>query len=232
MAINTAEPQTPESSGLPRLGSPAPQFEAVTTQGVVRLSDFKGTWLVLFSHPADFTPVCTTEFLAFAEIHDDLRELNTELMGLSIDSVYSHIAWVRNIEEKLGRKITFPVIADLNKEVASLYGMVMPAESTTETSRCVFVIDDKQIIRAMIYYPLTTGRNMPEILRLVRALQTTDRHGVATPANWEPGDKVILPPPVTQEMADERATDTQLECADWYFCKKELAKEAVPAGVR
>ena len=212
--------QTPVE--LPRIGSPAPQFEAVTTHGTIKLEDFKGSWLILFSHPADFTPVCTTEFIAFAQIHPKLREMNVELMGLSIDSVYSHIAWVRNIEEKLGQKITFPVIADLNKEVATLYGMIMPGESKTETSRCVFVIDDKQIIRAMIYYPLTTGRNMDEILRLIQALQTADKHGVAAPANWRPGDKVIMPPPKTQEMAEERMKDKGIECKDWYFCKKEL----------
>jgi peroxiredoxin (alkyl hydroperoxide reductase subunit C) len=212
--------QTPAS--LPRIGSPAPQFEAVTTHGVLKLEDFKGSWLVLFSHPADFTPVCTTEFMAFAQIHPKLREMNVELLGLSIDSVYSHIAWVRNIEEKLGQKITFPVIADLNKEVATLYGMLMPGESKTETSRCVFVIDDKQIIRAMIYYPLSTGRNMDEIVRLIQALQTTDKHGVACPANWRPGDKVIMPPPKTQEMAEERMKEKDIERADWYFSKKDL----------
>lgn len=207
---------------LPRLGSPAPQFEAVTTQGTIKLEDFKGSWLILFSHPADFTPVCTTEFMAFAALHPKLREMNCELLGLSIDSVYSHIAWVRNVEEKLGQKITFPVIADLNKEVATLYGMVMPGESKTETSRCVFVIDDKQVIRAMIYYPLSTGRNMDEIMRLIQALQTTDKHGVACPANWRPGDKVIIPPPKTQEMAEERMKEKNIECKDWYFCRKEL----------
>ena len=167
------------------------QFEAVTTQGNIKLEDFKGTWLVMFSHPADFTPVCTTEFIAFAEIHSKLREINCELMGLSIDSVSSHIAWIRNIEAIFGVKVEFPIIADSNKEVASKYGMLMPGESKTETSRCVFIIDDKQIIRTMIYYPLTTGRNMEEILRVIIALQTTDKNGVATPANWKPGDKVI-----------------------------------------
>lgn len=206
---------------IPRIGSPAPAFEAVTTLGVLRLEDFKGSWLILFSHPADFTPVCTTEFIAFAEIHGELRKRNVELMGLSIDSVYSHIAWVRNIEEKMGVKITFPVIADLNKEVASLYGMLMPGESKTEASRCVFVIDPQGIIRAMIYYPLTTGRNMPEFLRLIDALQTSDKHGVATPANWQPGDDVIVPPPNTQEMAEERV-EAGYQCKDWYFCKKKL----------
>jgi len=207
---------------LPRLGEPAPQFEAVTTQGTLKLEDFKGSWLIMFSHPADFTPVCTTEFIAFAEIHPQLRELNCELLGLSIDSVYSHIAWARTVEEKFGQKLTFPIIADLNKEVASKYGMVMPGESKTETSRCVFIIDDKQIIRAMIYYPLTTGRNTEEILRTIKALQTSDKNGVATPANWQPGDKVIVPPPNTQEMAEERVKEKSYECTDWFFCKKEL----------
>jgi peroxiredoxin (alkyl hydroperoxide reductase subunit C) len=214
--------QVQQTPSLPRLGAPAPQFEAVTTLGTLKLEDFKGSWLVLFSHPADFTPVCTTEFMAFAKIHPKLRELNCELMGLSIDSVYSHIAWVRNIEEKLGQKITFPVIADLDRKVATLYGMVMPGESKTETSRCVFIVDDKQILRAMIYYPLTTGRNMDEILRVIQALQTSDKHGVATPANWRPGDKVIVPPPNTQERAEQRVKDQAVECKDWYFCLKEL----------
>jgi peroxiredoxin (alkyl hydroperoxide reductase subunit C) len=216
------EIQEKQMIGMPRIGEPAPQFEAVTTQGTLRLEDFKGSWLILFSHPADFTPVCTTEFIGFAQIHPKLKEMNCELMGLSIDSVYSHIAWARNVEEKMGQKLTFPIIADLNKEVATKYGMIMPGESKTETSRCVFVIDDKQILRAMIYYPLTTGRNMDEILRLIQALQTTDAHGVATPANWRPGDKVIVSPPNTQEMAEERIKDTQVECKDWYFCMKEI----------
>jgi len=207
---------------MPRLGEPAPQFEALTTHGQLRLEDFKGSWLILFSHPADFTPVCTTEFIGFAAIHDQLREMNCELLGLSIDSVYSHIAWARNVEEKMGQKITFPIIADLNKEVAAKYGMVMPGESKTETARCVFVMDDKQILRAMIYYPLSTGRNMDEILRLIQALQTTDKHGVATPANWRPGEQVIIPPPNTQEMAEERVKESGVECKDWYFCKKDL----------
>jgi peroxiredoxin 2/4 len=217
---NAIAMQPPAS--LPRIGSPAPQFEAVTTQGTIKLEDFKGSWLILFSHPADFTPVCTTEFMAFAQLHPKLREMNVELLGLSIDSVYSHIAWVRNIEEKLGQKITFPVIADLNKEVATLYGMLMPGESKTETSRCVFIIDDKQIIRAMIYYPLSTGRNMGEIVRLIQALQTTDKYGVACPANWRPGDKVIIPPPKTQEMAEERMKEKGIERVDWYLSKKDL----------
>jgi peroxiredoxin (alkyl hydroperoxide reductase subunit C) len=210
-----------KSVGLPRLNEPAPEFEAVTTHGVVKLADYRDGWLVLFSHPADFTPVCTTEFVAFAGIYADLQKRGVELLGLSIDSVYSHIAWVRNIHEKLGVEIPFPVIADLNKEVASLYGMIMPGESKTETSRCVFVIDPKGILRAMIYYPLTTGRNMQEILRLIDALQATDTHGIATPANWTPGDKVIIPAPKTTEGAAERV-GAGYECTDWYLCKKPL----------
>ena len=206
---------------LPRIGEPAPQFEATTTFGTLKLSDFKGSWLVLFSHPADFTPVCTTEFMGFAQVHPKLREMNCELMGLSIDSVYSHIAWVRNIQEKLGVEITFPVIADLNKEVAQLYGMIMPGESRTETSRCVFVIDDKQILRAMIYYPLTAGRYMPEIVRLIKSLQTTDKYGVATPANWQPGDKVVVPAPKNKAEMEKRLAEG-FECKEWYLCFKKL----------
>jgi peroxiredoxin (alkyl hydroperoxide reductase subunit C) len=208
-------------STMPRLGAPAPTFEAATTHGTLRLEDFRGSWVILFSHPADFTPVCTTEFLAFAEIAPELKKRNVELLGLSIDSTYSHIAWVRNIEEKFGVKITFPIIADSDRKVATLYGMIMPGESQTETSRCVFVIDDKGILRAMIYYPLTTGRNMDEILRLIDALQTTDKYGVATPANWRPGDKVIVPPPKTTADAEERLK-AGYECKDWYFCMKGL----------
>jgi peroxiredoxin (alkyl hydroperoxide reductase subunit C) len=206
---------------LPRLGEPAPDFEAPTTHGTIRLEDYKGSWLVLFSHPADFTPVCTTEFMAFAEIYEELQKRGVELLGISVDSITSHIAWVRNVEEKAGVKIPFPIIADLNKEVAQRFGMVHPGQSKTETVRCVFVIDPNQIVRAMIYYPLTTGRNMAEILRLIDALQTTDQHGVATPANWKPGEMVIVPPPNTQEMAEERLKQGY-ECVDWYFCRKKL----------
>jgi peroxiredoxin (alkyl hydroperoxide reductase subunit C) len=221
--MDAGTPGTPIPS-LPRLGQPAPAFQAETTHGTIRLADFAGSWLILFSHPADFTPVCTTELVAFAQIAAELRKRNVELLGLSIDSTYSHIAWIRTIEEKFGVKIPFPVIADLNKEIATLYGMIMPGESKTETSRCVFVIDPNGILRAMIYYPLTTGRNTDEILRLIDALQITDKHGVATPANWRSGDKVILPPPKTIEGAAERLK-AGYECADWFFCKKELPKD-------
>jgi len=209
------------STALPRLNEPAPDFEAETTQGMLRLSDFRDRWLILFSHPADFTPVCTTEFVAFAEIHAELQKRGVELLGLSIDSLFSHIAWIRNIEEKLGKKIPFPIIADLNKDVATKYGMVMPGASKTETVRCVFIIDPKGVLRAMLYYPMSAGRNMQEILRLVDALQTADRHGVATPANWTPGQPVIVPPPRTTEDAAERVK-AGYECVDWYLCRKSL----------
>jgi peroxiredoxin (alkyl hydroperoxide reductase subunit C) len=207
---------------LPRLSEPAPAFEAATTHGVLKLEDFKGSWLVLFSHPADFTPVCTTEFIAFAEIYPELQKRGVELLGLSVDSTSSHIAWVRNVEEKTGVKIPFPIIADLNKEVSMAYGMIHPGQSKTETVRCVFIIDPNQIIRTILYYPLTTGRNMQEILRIIDALQTTDEHKVATPANWKPGDMVVVPPPSTQEMAEERVKQKEYECVDWYLCKKKL----------
>lgn len=206
---------------MPRLGEKAPEFEAPTTHGVLKLSDFRGSWVVMFSHPADFTPVCTTEFMAFAQIQPELKKRGVELLGLSVDSVTSHIAWVRNIEEKTGIKITFPVIADLNKEVSAKFGMVHPGQSKTETVRCVFIIDPNQVIRLILYYPLTTGRNMDEILRVIDALQTSDANKVATPANWRPGDKVIVPPPQTQEMAEERLKQG-FECVDWYFCERKL----------
>ena len=216
-----AEENRTEDVGLPVLGRKAPDFEAVTTQGMLRLSDYEGTWLVLFSHPADFTPVCTTEFIAFSEIYKELKKRNTELLGLSVDSVSSHIAWIRNVKEKMGVNLTFPIIADLNKEVAKKYGMIHPEQSKTEAVRCVFVIDPESKIRAMIYYPLTTGRNMKEILRLIDALQTTDKHKVATPANWNPGDPVVVPPPATTEQAEQRLKEGY-ECKDWYLCKKKL----------
>ena len=214
-------PDSVTAAALPRLGMAAPMFEAVTTHGKIRLDDFRGGWVVLFSHPADFTPVCTTEFLAFAAIAPELRKRNVELLGLSIDSTSSHIAWVRNIKEKFNIDIPFPIIADSNKDVATLYGMVSPGESKTETSRCVFFIDPNGIVRAMIYYPLTTGRNTDEIIRLIDALQTTDKHAVATPANWKPGDKVIVPPPATMEDVEARLK-AGFECTDWYFCKKAI----------
>lgn len=209
---------------LPRLNEPAPDFEAKSTHGPVRLSDYQGKWLVLFSHPADFTPVCSTEFMGFARHYDEFKNMNCELLGLSIDSNYSHIAWVRNIKENFEIDIPFPIIEDLSMRVASLYGMIQPAASATSAVRSLFVIDDKGILRAMIYYPLTTGRSIPEVVRLVKALQTTDENGVATPEGWTPGDKVIVPPPQTVQEAEARL-DEGYECADWYFCKRDLGKE-------
>ena len=206
---------------LPMIGNKAPDFEALTTQGTLRLEDFKGGWLVMFSHPADFTPVCTTEFIAFAKIYDELQKRNTQLLGLSVDSVSSHIAWVRNIQEKVGVKIPFPIIADLDRKVSTLYGMIHPGQSKTETVRCVFIIDPEGIIRTMLYYPLTTGRNMEEIMRIIDALQTTDKYKVATPADWMPGDPVVIPAPKTQEEAEERLKQGY-DCKDWYFCMKKL----------
>ena len=206
---------------LPLIGEKAPEFEAPTTHGTLRLSDYKGSWLILFSHPADFTPVCTTEFIAFSEIYPELQKRNTELLGLSVDSTSSHIAWVRNVEEKMGVKIPFPIIADLNKDVSTLYGMIHPAQSKTETVRCVFIIDPDQVLRTILYYPLTTGRNMQEILRIIDALQTTDKHSVATPANWKPGDPVVVPPPHTAEAAEARVKEGY-DCKDWYLCFKKL----------
>ncbi len=207
---------------LPRLGEPAPDFTAVTTHGRLGLADFRGSWLILFSHPADFTPVCTTEFIGFSRIAPALAERGVKLLGLSVDSVYSHIAWVRLIEEKFGVKVPFPVIADLDQAVARAYGMIMPGESSTAATRAVFVIDPEGVLRAMIYYPLSTGRNMDEILRLVDGLQATDAHGVATPADWKPGEPVIVPPPATDEEAAARLASGEYDCTDWFFCKKAL----------
>ena len=174
--------------------------------------------MVLFSHPADFTPVCTTEFMGFAELNDEFEARNVQLVGLSIDSVHSHIAWLKNIEQHFGVDVTFPVIADLDMKVATLFGMIHPGASATAAVRAVFVIEPEGILRAMIYYPLTTGRNMDEVLRLIDALQLSTAKGVATPANWQPGDKVIIPPPLTKAAADQRASEGY-ETVDWYFSK-------------
>jgi peroxiredoxin 2/4 len=206
---------------FPVLGDPAPDFEAETTQGPIKLSDLKGKWVVMFSHPADFTPVCTTEFLAFTAIHDELNSLNVQLLGLSVDSVSSHLAWIHDIKEKMGVRIPFPIIADLSMKIARKYGMIHPGQSTTAAVRCVFFIDDKGIMRAMIYYPLQNGRFMPEIIRLLKALQTTDKHKVSTPANWQPGDKVVVPPPKTAAEMEKRPSEGY-ECKDWYLCFKKI----------
>jgi len=210
-----------EVKGKLLIGDPAPEWAAVTTHGPKRLSDYKGKWVVMFSHPADFTPVCTTEFIAFARKNDEFVKRNVQLIGLSIDSVHSHIAWTRNIKEKFGVDIPFPIIADLDMKVASTYGMIHAPSSATATIRSVFLIDDKGILRAMLYYPMTNGRNIDEILRLVDACQTSDKYGIATPEGWKPGDKVIVPPPTTTEAAEQRMSEGY-ECVDWYFCKKDL----------
>jgi peroxiredoxin (alkyl hydroperoxide reductase subunit C) len=206
---------------MPRIGDKAPDFKAKTTHGEKKLSDYEGKWLIMFSHPADFTPVCTTEFIAFTEIYPELQKRNVDLMGLSIDSNYSHIAWVRRIKEKMDVDIPFPIIEDLRMDVAKKYGMIHPGESTTAAVRAVFIIDPEQVIRAIIYYPLNSGRNMDEILRLIDALQTVDEHKIATPANWRPGDKVIVPPPGTTDDAEKRMEEGY-ECIDWFLCKKKL----------
>ncbi|MFP4154512.1 MAG: peroxiredoxin [Halothiobacillaceae bacterium] len=207
---------------LPRLNERAPEFDAPTTHGQKKLSDYEGRWLVLFSHPADFTPVCTTEFMAFAKAADQFDAIGCDLLGLSIDSHYSHIAWVRNIQEKFGVTIPFPIIADLSMDVAKAYGMVHPGASDTSAVRATFVIDPQGILRAMLYYPMTNGRSVDEILRLVKSLQTSAAHGVATPENWQPGDKVIVPPPASAEEAQKRVDSGEYECTDWYFCKKSI----------
>ena len=217
----TSEIENKNIITMPLLGEPAPEFEAVTTHGIKKLSDYKEKWLIIFSHPADFTPVCTTEFIGFTEIYPELQKRNVELLGLSIDSVYSHISWVRTVKEKFDVEIPFPIIADLDMSVAKKFGMIHKGQSSTETIRTVFIIDPKGILRTMLYYPLSNGRNMHEILRIIDALQTTDKHHVATPANWKPGDKVIVPPPKTQQDAEKRMEEGY-ECVDWFFCKKEL----------
>lgn len=206
---------------MPRINDDAPDFEAKTTHGTVKLSDLRGKWVVLFSHPADFTPVCTTEFIEFAKKTDEFEKRNVQLIGLSIDSVFSHLAWVRNIEQNFGVKVKFPVIADLDTKVAQKYGLLHPNASETATVRAVFVIDDKSKIRAVVYYPMSCGRNMDEILRAVDALQTADANACATPANWKPGQEVIVPPPQTQTDAEKRM-QSDYDVKDWYFAKRKL----------
>jgi peroxiredoxin (alkyl hydroperoxide reductase subunit C) len=211
----------PVQAAMPRLNEPAPNFEAKTTHGVKKLADYKGHWLVLFSHPADFTPVCTTEFMAFAKAYPEFKKLNCELLGLSIDSYYAHVAWVRNIKEKFGVEIPFPIIEDLSMRVANAYGMIQPGASDTSAVRATFIIDDKGVLRAMVYYPMSNGRSIPEFLRLVAALQTSDKNKVATPEGWQPGDKVIVPVPGTAQDIDKRMAEGK-GCTDWYFCTKSL----------
>lgn len=206
---------------MPRINEPAPAFKAKTTHGERSLDDYKGKWLVLFSHPADFTPVCTTEFMGFAKAADRFKALNCELLGLSIDSVHSHIAWMRSIEEKFGVEIPFPIIDDLSMNVAKAFGMIHPGASDTSAVRATFIIDPDGIIRAMVYYPMSNGRSVDEFVRLLTALQTSDANKVATPENWQPGEAVIVPPPATAEAAKARK-DEGYDYTDWYFSKKTL----------
>lgn len=203
----------------------APDFTATTTFGNLRMSDYKGKWVVLFSHPGDFTPVCTTEFIAFSKAQPQFQEQNAQLLGLSIDSNPSHLAWVYAIYLTTGIEIPFPVVADRTGEIARLYGMIAPDASKQETVRNVFIIDPDQKIRAILVYPLTNGRNISEILRLLTALQTTDKYHVVTPANWQPGEPVLVPPPKTYKELISRTEDPQREgltCNDWFLCGKEL----------
>ena len=206
---------------MPRINEPAPAFKAKTTHGERSLDDYKGKWLVLFSHPADFTPVCTTEFMGFAKAADRFKALNCELLGLSIDSVHSHIAWMRSIEEKFGVEIPFPIIDDLSMNVAKAFGMIHPGASDTSAVRATFIIDPEGIVRAMVYYPMSNGRSVDEFVRLLTALQTSDANKVATPENWQPGEPVIVPPPATAEAARARK-DEGYDYTDWYFSKKTL----------
>ena len=215
---------------MPLIGETAPSFKAETTQGPIKFpEDFKDKWVVFFSHPADFTPVCTTEFMTFASMQKEFKALNTELLGLSIDSTFSHIAWLRTIKEKIQYKgmkdveVLFPVISDLTMEVSKKFGMLQPAASTTQAVRAVFIIDPKAIVRAILYYPLSNGRNMDEIKRMVLAMQHSDKHQIATPANWKPGDDVIIPPPGSCGSAKERVDKAgdDYECLDWFLCLKK-----------
>ena len=205
---------------LPNLGEKAPNFKANTTFGPIELSDYTGKWVVLFSHPGDFTPVCTTEFIAFTNLAPEFDKRNTKLIGLSVDSNASHLAWVYNILQMTGVTIPFPIIEDRDMKIAKKYGMISESVSNISTVRTVFIIDDKQILRTILYYPLTTGRNIPEILRIVEALQTADKCKVVTPANWLPGTPVLLPPPKTYKELLERVNNCNKEykCLDWYIC--------------
>jgi len=220
--MNTVTEITSEARvALPRINEPAPDFDALTTHGRKTLSDYRGKWLILFSHPADFTPVCTTEFTAFARRADDFAALNTELIGLSIDSHYAHIAWVRSIKDSFGVDIRFPIIADLDMKVAQAYGMIQPGASDTQAVRATFIIDPEGILRAMVYYPMTNGRSIDEFYRLVQALQTSDTHKVATPENWMPGQDVIVPTPQTTDAAEARLSEGY-DTKDWYFSTRSL----------
>lgn len=232
----TQQVETTTVTSMPRIGDPAPHFEAVTTQGNISFpEDYKGKWIIFFSHPADFTPVCTSEFMTFAKLEADFNRLNTQLVGLSVDGLYSHIAWLRTIKERIefrdmkNVEVKFPLIEDISMNVATKYGMIQPNESSTKAVRAVFFIDPKGIIRAMIYYPLSLGRNFKELKRVIIGLQTADKHAVALPADWQPGEDVIVPPANSCGAAADRMAgkDEGVYCKDWFFCMKPLAKEEV-----
>lgn len=226
---------------MPRIGDPAPAFTAETTQGPINFpADYRGRWVILFSHPADFTPVCTSEFVTFASMQDQFAAYNTDLVGLSVDGLYSHIAWLRTIREKIefrGLKdvdVTFPLIEDITMTVARQYGMIMPGEASTKAVRAVFVIDPAGVIRTIIYYPLSLGRNFDELLRVIKGLQTADHFEVATPADWRPGEPVIVPPAGSCGAADDRVggAETGVECKDWFFCTREISEQDVEKAIR
>jgi len=225
---------------MPRIGEKAPSFKAVTTQGPISFPDqYEGSWVILFSHPADFTPVCTSEFMTFASMDADFAKLNCKLVGLSGDGLYSHIAWLRTIKEKIKYKgmrnveVTFPLIEDITMEGAHKYGMIQPGESNTKAVRAVFVIDPKGVIRAILYYPLSMGRNFDELLRIVMALKTADEFSVATPADWRPGDDVIVPTAGSCGVAKERMeAKDDMTCHDWFFCTKKLEKDVVMGKIQ
>lgn len=227
------EEQTKEIINMPLIGDTAPSFKAKTTMGEINFpEDYKGKWIILFSHPADFTPVCTTEFMAFASMQEEFRGLNTELIGLSIDSIYAHIAWLRTIKEKIeykglkGVEVKFPLIEDIKMDVAKKFGMVQPGASTTQAVRAVFIIDDKVRVRAILYYPMSCGRNMQEIKRMIIAMQKADKEGIATPANWQPGEDVIIPPPGSCGAAKDRVESKEAGkyCLDWFMCLRKDKK--------
>ncbi|PWD99808.1 peroxiredoxin [Marinilabilia rubra] len=208
---------------MPRIGDQAPDFTAMTTKGQIKFSDYaKDKWVVMFSHPADFTPVCTTEMSGFATRKKEFDELNTELVGLSIDSIHAHLGWVSNVKEKTGVYFDFPIIADLDMSVAKKYGMLQPNEHETAAVRAVFFIDPAKKIRLIMYYPLNVGRNMDEILRALKALQVSDEHKVALPLDWTPGQQVIVPPPKTLEEMEARNKETGIDRIDFYLSKKDL----------
>ncbi|CAA6815616.1 MAG: Alkyl hydroperoxide reductase subunit C-like protein [uncultured Campylobacterales bacterium] len=220
---------------MPRIGDPAPAFKAISTQGEVNFpSDYSGEWSILFSHPADFTPVCTSEFMTFASLEDKFDNANCKLVGLSVDGLYSHIAWLRTIKEKIKYngmqdvEVKFPLIEDITMSVAKQYGMIQPNEDSTKAVRAVFFVDPKGIIRAMIYYPLSLGRNFDELYRVLIALQTSDEFGVATPADWKVGEDVIVPPAGSCGVAKDRMEGKEdVSCFDWFFCTKKIAKEVI-----